>query len=128
MSEDWIGSPTMEKTPTSIDKRRAFGSKKSMASGFMAKKDPYQLDFRELKKEYVRDTNVKLPFVKSSFVHYAACPLNIQLGELKLEDELVLTMELVQAPGHVKNMNLTDPKLKKKMAEAELKKQRAQER
>ena len=95
MSEVWIGSPTMEKTPTSIDKRRAFGSKKSMASGLMAKKDPYQLDFRELKKEYVRDTNVKLPFVKSSFVHYAACPLNIQLGELKLEDELVLTMELV---------------------------------
>ena len=41
MSEVWIGSPTMEKTPTSIDKRRAFGSKKSMASGLMAKKDPY---------------------------------------------------------------------------------------
>ena len=81
----------------------------------MAAKDPYQLNFNELKQQYVKDTNIKLPFVKSSFIHYAACPLNLQLGELELENELVLTMELVQAPGHVQNMKLTDPKAKRKM-------------
>ena len=70
--------------------------------------DPYQLNFNELRKEYIKDSNIKLPFSKSSFIHYAACPLNIQLGDLKLENELVLTMELVQAPSHMKNTKLTD--------------------
>ena len=70
--------------------------------------DKYQLNFNELRKEYIKDSNIKLPFSKSSFIHYAACPLNIELGDLKLENELVLTMELVQAPSHMKNTKLTD--------------------
>ena len=59
------------------------------------KQDPYQLEFSELRKEYIEDSNIKLPFAKSSFIHYAACPLNIEIDDLKLENELVLTMELV---------------------------------
>ena len=93
--------------------------------------DPYQLNFNELRKEYIRDSNIKLPFSKSSFIHYAACPLNIELGDLKLENELVLTMELVQAPSHMKNTKLTDAHAKdqkQKAGRATSKKQREEER
>ena len=62
---------------SAADRRAKFGSKKSMTSTRMAAKDPYQLNFNELKKQYIKDTNIKLPFVKSSFIHYAACPLNL---------------------------------------------------
>ena len=96
-----------------------------------ASTDPYQLNFNELRKEYIKDSNIKLPFSKSSFIHYAACPLNIQLGDLKLENELVLTMELVQAPSHMKNTKLTDAHEKDrkyKAGRATSKKQRVEER
>ena len=76
--------------------------------------DPYELNFGELRKDYVNDSNIKLPFVKSSFIHYAACPLNLKIGDEVLNNELVLTMELVQAPKHLKQTQLTDPKIAKK--------------
>ena len=60
-----------------------------------ARQDPYQLNFNEIRQDYIRDTNIKLPFSKSSFIHYSACPLNMQVGDLQLTNELVLTMELV---------------------------------
>ena len=61
------------------------------------KKDPYNLDFTQLRKEYVDETTIQIPFVKSSFVHYSKCPRNMKINGRKYKD-LVLTMEVVQAP------------------------------
>ena len=62
-----------------------------------AKKDPYQLDFTQLRNHYVESSTIKIPFVKSSFVHYSKCPRNMTINEREYKD-LVLTMELIQAP------------------------------
>jgi len=62
-----------------------------------AKADPYALDFTQLRKEYVDETTIQIPFVKSSFVHYSKCPRNMKINGKKYKD-LVLTMEVVQAP------------------------------
>ena len=43
-------------------------------------KDPYNLDFTKLRKHYVDETTIKIPFVKSSFVHYSKCPLNMKIN------------------------------------------------
>ena len=88
----------------------AGGGRSSMAGG---KVDPYAIDFNALKKEYIQDSNKKLPFVKSSFIHYAECPMALVIDGQNLENELVLTMELVQAPKHLRYTQLTDPKLAK---------------
>ena len=86
------------------------------------------MNFNELRQEYIRDSNIKLPFAKSSFIHYAACPLNIQFGDLQLENELVLAMELVQAPSHMRNTKLTDPKLAKRLEHEAKQKEKAAEK
>lgn len=39
----------------------------------------------------------------------------MQFGDLKLTNELVLTMELVQAPSHMRNIKLIDPRLARKL-------------
>ena len=46
-------------------------------SGVRRTNDQYELNFNQLRKDYVGDSNIKLPFVKSSFIHYTACPLNL---------------------------------------------------
>ena len=61
------------------------------------KKDPYNLDFTQLRKDYVDETTIQIPFVKSSFVHYSKCPRNMKINGQKYKD-LVLTMEVIQAP------------------------------
>ena len=43
------------------------------------KPDPYELDFNALHKEYVQQSNKKLPFVKSSFMHYTECPVALNI-------------------------------------------------
>ena len=77
--------------------RSSFGGGNTGRSsmGGSAKQDPYDLNFKALRDQYVRDSNIKIPFVKSSFIHYAACPLTLEIDEQKLKNELVLTMELV---------------------------------
>ena len=78
------------------------------------KNNPYALDFNALTKTYAKDAAFKLPFVKSSFIHYANCPIGMIIDGVTFKDELVMTMELVQAPKHLKYKQLTDPKLAKK--------------
>jgi hypothetical protein len=86
-------------------------------------KDPYRLNFEELRNQHVKETTTKLPFVKSTFIHYAASPTPMNIdGQLYSKDELVITMELVQAPviGHdqkpMRYTSLEDPVVAKKRA------------
>ena len=58
------------------------------------KNDPYNLDFAELRKNYVDETTIQIPFVKSSFVHYSKCPLNMKING-KVYKDLVISMEVV---------------------------------
>ena len=58
------------------------------------KVDPYALDFASLRQKYVEDTSVKIPFVKSSFVHYSMCPRNMEINGKEYKD-LVITMEVI---------------------------------
>ena len=92
-----------ENLMSSMDPRASMinANRMSISRAPATRHDPYQLNFDELRHEYVKDSNIKLPFAKSSFIHYAACPLDMQIGDLKLENELVLTMELVQAPSRM---------------------------
>lgn len=79
------------------------------------KVDPYNLDFTKLRKEYVDETTVQIPFVKSSFVHYSKCPRNMKINGKKYKD-LILTMEVVQAPSHLDYHQLQDPKEARRLA------------
>ena len=90
-----------------------------------AKPDPYNLDYADLRKQYVNDTTYKLPFVKSSFIHYTGCPRSLKIDGVEYKNELALTMELVQAPTQLTNMMLTDPKEAKKQEIARRKKEAA---
>ena len=71
--------------------------------------EPNELDFEQLIDNYVSDYTIKIPFVKSTFIHGSFLPSQIQFGTEKPKDELVLTMELVQAPHHLKTNQLADP-------------------
>ena len=42
----------------------------------------------------MKDSTVKVPFVKSTFVHYSKCPRNMKVNDKKYDD-LVITMELI---------------------------------
>ena len=85
------------------------------------KKDPYDLDFTALRKQYVKESSVKLPFVKSSFTHYSKCPRNMIINDKEYKD-LVITMEIVQAPENLKYTQLDDPvEARKKIAAAKRK-------
>jgi len=89
-----------------------------------ALKDPYHLDFKKLRDDYMQDSTFKLPFVKSSFIHYAQCPVTLNIDDVDFDNELVLTMELVQAPRNMNYTQLTDPK-RAKIEEAERKRKEA---
>jgi len=56
--------------------------------------DPYTLDFTELRKEYVDQSSVKIPFVKSTFVHYSKCPRQMRINGKEYKD-LIVTMEVI---------------------------------
>jgi len=70
----------------------------SVRKSTAAKKNPYKMDFSKLTSNYFDDSTVKLPFVKSSFLHYSKCPRNMYINGHEYKD-LVLTMEIVQAPA-----------------------------
>ena len=74
-----------------------------------------------MRKEYVDETTIQIPFVKSSFVHYSKCPRNMKINGRKYKD-LVITMEVVQAPIKLDYHLLQDPKEARRKA-AEKKKQ-----
>ena len=91
------------------------------------KADPYDLDFTQLHKDYVDSSSVKIPFVKSSFTHYSKCPRNMIINGKEYKD-LIITMEVVQAPEALSYTQLEDPvqarlkaKIAKKKAEADAK-------
>ena len=73
---------------------------KKILGKMKTKVDPYALDFGKLRNQYVEDSSVKIPFVKSSFVHYSKCPRNMTINGREYKD-LVITMEVVQAPNHL---------------------------
>ena len=101
--------------------RSSFTGRSSIAG----KNDPYALDFNALTAQYKKDAAFKLPFVKSSFIHYAGCPQSMIIDGVTYKDELVLTMELVQAPSHLKYKKLTDPKAARKLEIEKKKKEMA---
>ena len=37
--------------------------------------DPNELNFEKMISDYVDDYNIKIPFVKSTFIHGAVCPM-----------------------------------------------------
>lgn len=58
------------------------------------------MDFQALREQYEKDSSIKVPFVKSSFVHYSKCPRKMKINGKEYND-LVITMELIQAPAHL---------------------------
>jgi len=71
--------------------------------------DPYNLDFKQLKAEYMQKTTKKVQFAKSSFIHY--CKNNYAYSELYGGRDNVITMELVQEPCE---LSYKDLKIKEK--------------
>ena len=71
--------------------------------------DPYTMDFNKLAQEYEDESTMKVPFAKSSFVHYSKCPRDMKIWDVEHND-LVLTMELVQVPTELSQVRLTDPR------------------
>ena len=63
---------------TNFNSSSIAGGRSSMVGG---KADPYALDFNSLRKEYIQNSNKKLPFCKSSFIHYAECPLDLEIDD-----------------------------------------------
>ena len=55
------------------------------------------MQFGKLKEQYMDDTTIKVPFAKSTFVHYSKCPRNMKIDGVEYKD-LVLTMELIEMP------------------------------
>jgi hypothetical protein len=51
-----------------------------------------------------------MPFVKSSFAHYQKCPRSMNING-KIYKDLVLTMEIIQAPKPLSYFKLDDPKV-----------------
>ena len=96
---------------SSVAGSRTSLSNSMMRNGMKMKKkvDPYALDFTELRNKYVEDTTIQIPFVKSSFVHYSKCPRNMTINGTEYKD-LVITMEVVQAPTKLSYTQLDDPK------------------
>lgn len=52
------------------------------------------MNFTEIKKKYIEETTITVPFARSTFVHYSKCPRNMRIDGKEYKD-LVLTMELV---------------------------------
>ena len=83
-------------------------SSQMRSSGMRRKADPYHLDFTQLRQDYENSSSVKIPFVKSSFVHYSKCPRNLKINGHEYHD-LVVTMEVIQAPELLNYTQLDDP-------------------
>jgi len=64
------------------------------------------LDFESLRKEYMNEA-VKVPLVKSEFIHYCQNPMTNIFGE-----GTIITMEIVQAPKSLQYKRLEERKSK----------------
>lgn len=60
----------------------------------------------------MEDSTIKMPFVKSSFVHYAKSPTAFTYQDREYKNTMI-TMELVQAPLNMTYTALKDPKIAK---------------
>ena len=83
MSE--LESPSKLATTTSV-----------VNAGTLQKKqvvDPYKLNFKELREDYVKRNTKKVKFAKSSFLHY--CKNNYVYADKYGGLDTVVTMELV---------------------------------
>ena len=89
--------------------------------------DPYHLDFTQLRKDYVHETTIQIPFVKSSFIHYSKCPRNMVINGKEYND-LVLTMELGQSPSTLDYVKLDDPIKVKSQEKARIKEEKRQQK
>ena len=87
--------------------------------------DPYHLDFHQLRKDYVHETTIQIPFVKNSFIHYSKCPRNMVINGIEYND-LVLTMELGQSPSTLDYLKLDDPVKVKEQEKARKKEEKRQ--
>ena len=76
--------------------------------------DPYSMNFTELAHEYEEESTMKVPFAKSSFVHYSKCPLKMRINDIEYKN-LVLTMEVIQVPTELSNVQLADPQATDKL-------------
>ena len=96
MTDEFIRASTDASKSTVALSGRPSLSTSMMRSSFRStvKTDPYKLDFTQLRKDYVKETTVNIPFVKSSFIHYSKCPRNMEINGKEYRD-LVLTMELI---------------------------------
>ena len=92
-----------------------------------AANDPYHLDFTQLRKDYVHETTIQIPFVKSSFIHYSKCPRNMVINGKEYKD-LVITMELGQSPSTLDYQKLDDPVKVKEQEKARKKEEKRQQK
>ena len=65
------------------------------------------MDFKQLRQEYAEQTTIKVPFAKSTFVHYSKCPRIMKIDDVEYGD-LILTMEVVQVPTKASCSNLVE--------------------
>ena len=108
--DDFVRAQSSVNTPGSMRASMSGASASMNRSSFklLEQKDPYSLDFTALRRDYVDETTIQIPFVKSSFVHYSKCPRNMKINGRKYKD-LVLTMEIIQAPTQLEYHQLDDP-------------------
>ena len=109
-----VGDDTKSKESEPSGGDDLFGGNKSKSSA--KNDDPYSLDFAALREQYVRDHTLKVPFTKSSLIHYSKCPRSMYING-RLYEDLVLTMELIQVPDCVKYHTLQDKLTKKQRDE-----------
>lgn len=124
VNDEFTRATDASKSQISTTGRGSLSTSMMRSSFNKVKTDPYSLDFTKLRKDYVQETTVKIPFVKSSFIHYSKCPRKMVINNKEYTD-LVLTMELIQAPQHLNYTQLEDPKtaMEQKKAELKLKKE-----
>ena len=95
VDDNFVSLTEVSKSSAAVSTGRASLTTSMARSSFTkVKTDPYNLDFTQLRKDYVGETTVKIPFVKSSFIHYSKCPRKMVINNKKYDD-LVLTMELI---------------------------------
>ena len=75
-------------------------------------RDPYDIDFKQLRTKYMDDKTKKISFSKPSFVHYCKNPHTYapKYGG----DDTILTMELIKAPNGLNYKSLVLPPPKKR--------------
>ena len=89
------------------------------------KVDPYALDFKTLRADYMAQTSKKLRYSKASFLHYCKNPY--VYAEKYGGKDTMLSMELVSAPNGCIYKRIIDKNEQKKMEADLLKKYREEQ-